>query len=766
MNDDIQLLLRVGERNVWGHSIFGDIDIDINPENSDSDIIPEETREIWSYKFLDDDTALANSEVPAADVLTTVTSETAVVVDTSAVVNPDSRRRRRRARNEEDEEEDQDDNNDSDYSNTSGQEEGEGEEDDDGDDDSTLQNTQSSTTSTIPAGNKKFKKPATSITFYFVSDPKDSYCIKAGYTVNENNNTTQKRYKPNGACPVTSFIKLEMACPNAQKAYDRKFRAMMREYLYVPEDFDSKLNKIKLEHASFLSLINSDDTTFDSITLSGNVSNKELYKRYDADGNSLLPTYGGIVIMLQNMSVVELGVAGDKVIPLNLVRRSKLELPWSSDFIKEVYGRGHTQHGTKGEGGGGSLALSPPGIRELIDWMLSNKDVGSLRDVQDETSIAIYILWVGIGYAEEAILIVSFFREHYPQSQIRIMGIDIEQATVDIANSNAAFYNMSDNITVSLTSLLFIDEVWAAKQDFDLVYTSAAFDPLLSIKLFYLCSKLETDLLCSKSIIESVILVKRQYKIKSRVKNFFQDFPITQGKKNNVWYKIAKAAVDGSTENDSLQKRDIYLIKIKKFSNCADDVKIFLPSNFCNYAECIDLDRISELLKRGRWIDLLRQQFDRSKHEVNTETSNQEIIISFHGTYLSDFIDSISVSSSDWETMTSFPNNNSYHNDKYCNNKFKELLDYLYDRIMAERRFNISKIFADDIFIDDGGDKNKHDDDDDDDDDDDTSCCCGCNENAAQSEHRCSVTNKRILSWCGTVGGYGCKGPCKTCAKK
>ena len=186
--------------------------------------------ELWRYDI--DENTSATAEI-TNDAFTSATSETAAV-NSSLVVDADLSSSSGGHREKENDEQD-DEKDDSDYSSSSN------DDDDDDDDDTSLQNTQSSTTSSVQAANKNCKGPPTVITFYIVSDPKDDNCVKAGYTTNENNKFTQKRYKANGVNPVSTYVKITMASPNAQKSYDRKFREMMKDYVYVP------ISKYKLD---------------------------------------------------------------------------------------------------------------------------------------------------------------------------------------------------------------------------------------------------------------------------------------------------------------------------------------------------------------------------------------------------------------------------------------------------------------------------------------------------------------------------------------
>jgi hypothetical protein len=82
--------------------------------------------------------------------------------------------------------------------------------------------------------------------------------------------------------------------------------------------------------------------------------------------------------------------------------------------------------------GGGALALNPQGVFNLVKWLLdgNNGYAAKLEFKAHSTfnflGILIRILWIGIGYAEEAILILQYIKLKCPHFRVYIYGVDIQ----------------------------------------------------------------------------------------------------------------------------------------------------------------------------------------------------------------------------------------------------------------------------------------------------------------------------------------------------
>lgn len=96
------------------------------------------------------------------------------------------------------------------------------------------------------------------------------------------------------------------------------------------------------------------------------------------------------------------------------------------------YGYAAKNHGTTNVlDGGGALPLNPEGVFNLGKWLLDG-NIGYSSNVvyeshDDFTGIIIHILWIGIAYAEEAILLLLFVKLKFGKThRIIIKGIDIQ----------------------------------------------------------------------------------------------------------------------------------------------------------------------------------------------------------------------------------------------------------------------------------------------------------------------------------------------------
>ena len=108
---------------------------------------------------------------------------------------------------------------------------------------------------------------------------------------------------------------------------------------------------------------------------------------------------------------------------------------------------GYEKYGGVDGQGGGSIPLAPDGIVNFAKWLV-NVATGflSFEEVilESDGSIFLVILWIGIGYAEEAILLVLCLRKLMPKLNLRIIGIDIHLDVIEAAQRNVAEFECSD----------------------------------------------------------------------------------------------------------------------------------------------------------------------------------------------------------------------------------------------------------------------------------------------------------------------------------
>ena len=204
--------------------------------------------------------------------------------------------------------------------------------------------------------------------------------------------------------------------------------------------------------------------------------------------------------------------------------------------LDEIYAAGYDNSvGSTDIQGGGSLALGPDGIANLGKWLVNSNSGYLGLDNVDMTEV-ITIFWIGIGYAEESILLVLYIKFVLPRIKVSIFGIDIHESVVHKALENIKNFNCSDYITVticdvmSVTTLILLGLCGGKLPN--LFYTSAAFSDIFNYKILSLCVVSEASLLCSTGTVNSTKFILKE---KARM--------------------LVNAYLHGSVES-----RDIYLI--------------------------------------------------------------------------------------------------------------------------------------------------------------------------------------------------------------
>ncbi len=119
----------------------------------------------------------------------------------------------------------------------------------------------------------------------------------------------------------------------------------------------------------------------------------------------------------------------------------------------------------------------------------------------------IIILWVGIGYAEEAILLTLYIQHIVPHICVKIIGIDIHAAVVDKAIKNIKKFNCGEMISICTFDVMSITRdhlmsLCGGKLP-SLIYTSAAASDLFNYKMLSLCVFSEASLLCNRNTVKA-----------------------------------------------------------------------------------------------------------------------------------------------------------------------------------------------------------------------------------------------------------------------
>jgi len=174
---------------------------------------------------------------------------------------------------------------------------------------------------------------------------------------------------------------------------------------------------------------------------------------------------------------------------------------WTDEEITDIYKNGHSKGGSTMLAGGGSLALAHEGVHNLATWLIDfykgfmgfdNESVVVLRGLV--TQLILY--WVGIGYAEEAILLVLYMIRRNCNISLRIIGIDLDKDVIEAAKNLIAKYELTEFISISVMDVMSV-----RSNDIDetphIVYTSAAAGEIFDSKLLSLCIAWKACLLCN-----------------------------------------------------------------------------------------------------------------------------------------------------------------------------------------------------------------------------------------------------------------------------
>jgi hypothetical protein len=469
--------------------------------------------------------------------------------------------------------------------------------------------------------NSDYKGSQYSIVIYVVVWPNEPNFIKIGFSANLNLSKIQNRYATCTVHPIFQYCTIDLTVGDAKRTYDSVIKHALVDYLYTTEE---SFEKAKTE-CSMFKLTDSDISFYEHLK-----NPSELYRRYEGE-ESLIPTYVDIINRITQQDISNLLPHGSRNINTNKRKRA-VHLPWRQSFISDVYGAGHARHGSSSNSGGGSLALDPDGVFRLITWIQANH-------VNKQT---LSILWPGIAYAEEAILLIQHFKDNKKELSINIVGFDIDESVVNIANANAIRFHVDKELQVHHQSLLVVEDE-LAQTTFDYIYTSGAFDAILSLKLFYLCSKYHLSLICSESIIMQFISSVKTFRLDNMPENPTR-FPFTKAAAlaTSVWFKIASAMVYSPDAVDkSLQKRDIFVVKIAQHPNIFDlDV-----SNICQYADAVDIDTAKRLIyENGQWIQKFLNKFVQDRH-VTGQYSGTTAPVQFStlDTYFSYYLEELKI---------------------------------------------------------------------------------------------------------------------------
>jgi hypothetical protein len=194
--------------------------------------------------------------------------------------------------------------------------------------------------------------------------------------------------------------------------------------------------------------------------------------------------------------------------------------------------------------------------------------------------IILTIFWIGIGFAEEAILLCKQVAYLNKKITLRIIGIELHEMVVTLGKSNVEKYECSENISITCLDLMQIkcNEEMFDGIKVDIVYTSAAFMDLVGLKLIFVSMKLEAVLLCSENTAE---IAKKLYTFAGVEKCY-----------NPVVLAYAELYNDNNIVPNSSESRKIYLVKYPHTLISQSEIYEFTIANYVITSQSIRCNRV------------------------------------------------------------------------------------------------------------------------------------------------------------------------------
>ena len=207
---------------------------------------------------------------------------------------------------------------------------------------------------------------------------------------------------------------------------------------------------------------------------------------------------------------------------------------------------------------------------------------------QIDEFLVLHILWVGLGYGEEAILLVLFYKLYKPNIKVCIHGIDIDPEVVKYTLKTIQKYNLSDNISYETISIMEVNVEYIEKYNIKCLYTSAAFDTMTSLYLFYLCAAANIFMFCNMYIIKNIIELQSQLNEKLNIPSS------ARAGKNLVWYIAARGSL--YSVNNEFEKRNIVIFYVDTITT-TNTLRIVQT-----YATAV-YNRAKDSLRYGKWCE-------------------------------------------------------------------------------------------------------------------------------------------------------------------
>jgi hypothetical protein len=202
--------------------------------------------------------------------------------------------------------------------------------------------------------------------------------------------------------------------------------------------------------------------------------------------------------------------------------------------------------------------------------------------------LELHMLWVGLGYGEEAILLVLFYKLYKTNLKVFIHGIDVDPDVVKYTLKTIEKYSLSDAISYETLSIMEVNIAYIKKYNIKCLYTSAAFDTMTSLYLFYLCAAADIFMFCNMYIVKNIV------DLQSQISETLNIPSAARANKNLVWYIAARGSL--YTINNEFEKRNIIIFNVDTITT-TNTLRIVQ-----RYATAV-YNRAKDSLRYGKWCE-------------------------------------------------------------------------------------------------------------------------------------------------------------------
>ena len=178
-----------------------------------------------------------------------------------------------------------------------------------------------------------------------------------------------------------------------------------------------------------------------------------------------------------------------------------------------------------------------------------------------EDTFSLCILWVGMGYGEEVILLVLYLVNYKPNIRVKIFGIDIDPVVIKYTLKTIKSFNLSSIVTYIELSILNVTVEFITSNNIKCIYTSAAFDTMISLYLYYLCVAGDCFMFCNINIIKNI------KDLQTQLSDVNLNIPASSNSGNTAWYVVAKGSLYSSTTDETSCQRNIFIFNVNQLSD-------------------------------------------------------------------------------------------------------------------------------------------------------------------------------------------------------